>query len=194
MRSILVFLLVVAVHFSRGDVIECDNGDRYNGKVLSMDEKAVKLQNEIAGTLTIPRARIVGISFLQRPVPPAKAATNRLTLDPSQIHFDAASIDRIHNELLATATPEANQMFQEMIRGLQSGQMNLADIRSQAATTLKELREAQKELGGDSTGILDAYAAILENFLKQTPPGGRTPAFKPAPPKPKLPLIDEKDE
>lgn len=198
MRAILVFLLAAALQVGHADIIECDNGDRYNGKVLSMDEKTVKLQNEIAGTLTIPRARIVGISF--RPAQPKPASkvpmisTNAPVVDPNKVKFDGASVDRIQNEYLATATPEANQMFQEMIRGLQTGQLNLGDIRAQAATTLKELQEAQKELGDDDLGgLLSSYGAILESFLKQTPPGTRAPALKPGQPQPKLPPAEEQE-
>jgi hypothetical protein len=195
MRAVVI-LLVVAFQVSRADVIECDNGDRYNGKVLSMDEKAVKLQNEITGTLTIPRARIVGISF--RPgnaaapgVAAGRARTNAPAVDPNRMKIDAAAVERVQNELLATATPEATQMFQEMVRGLQAGQLNLGDIRAQAETTLKELRAAQKELGDDELGgLLESYGAILENFIKQTPPAARTPGVKPALPK----APEEKDE
>ena len=161
-----------------------------------MDEKVVKLQNAITGTLTIPRNRIVGISF--RPAqaqPAARASTNGPAVDPNKVKIDAASIDRVQNEFLATATPEANQMFQEMIRGLQSGQLNLGDIRAQAETTLKELREAQKELGDDDLGgLLSSYGAILESFIKQTPPVTRAPAIKPALPQQKLQPTEEKDE
>jgi hypothetical protein len=180
MRTVAIFLLA-AFQLSRADVIECDNGDRYNGKVLSMDEKLVKLQNDIAGTLTIPRTRIVSISFRPAKAPQAgKASTNSPALDPNRIKVDSAAVERVQNELLSTATPEATQMFQEMIRGLQSGQLNLGDIRSQAASTLKELRDAQKELGDDDlAGLLDSYGAILENFIKQAPPGARTPTVKP---------------
>lgn len=196
MRVILVFLLAAVLQFSRADLIECDNGDRYNGKVLSMDEKVVKLQNAITGTLTIPRNRIVGISF--RPVqaqPVTRASTNGAAIDPNKVKIDAASIDRVQNEFLATATPEANQMFQEMIRGLQSGQLNLGDIRAQAETTLRELKEAQKELGDDDLGgLLSSYGAILESFIKQTPSGTRAPAIKPAQPQQKLQSTEEKDE
>jgi hypothetical protein len=198
MRAILVLLLVAALQVGHADIIECDNGDRYHGKVLSMDEKTVRLQNDVTGTLTIPRARIVGISF--RPAQ-AKAAskgstisTNAPVVDPNKVKFDSSSIDRIQNEYLATATPEANQMFQEMIRGLQTGQLNLGDIRAQAETTLKELQEAQKELGDeDLGGLLSSYGAILESFLKQAPPGTRVPAVKPGQPQPKLPLTEEQE-
>ena len=188
MRGKIIFiLLTLLLCATRADLIECDNGDKYNGKVLSMDEKTVKLQNEITGTLTIPRNRIVAISF--RPgqsAPVAKASTNSPALAPGKgIKIDPSAVDRVQGELLATATPEANQMFQEMIRGLQTGQLNLGDIRTQAETTLKELRAAQKELGDDDlAGLLDSYSAILENFIRQAPAAGaRTPAIKPAQPK-----------
>ena len=51
--------LLLFIPLAQADVVECDNGDRYHGKVLSMDEKKVVLKNEITGTLNIPRARIV---------------------------------------------------------------------------------------------------------------------------------------
>jgi hypothetical protein len=115
-----------------------------------------------------------------------KSATNGPAIDPSKgIKIDPGAVNRVQNELLATATPEANQMFQEMIRGLQTGQLNLGDIRAQAETALKELREAQKELGDDDLGgLLNTYGAVLENFIRQAPPGAKAPGIKP-PPKPR---------
>ncbi len=188
MRAVLISLLVVVAQVGRADVVECVNGDRYNGKVLSMDETAVKLQSEIAGTLTIPRVRIVGISFREGPARPiAKAGTNGPALNPNKIRFDSASIDRVQNEFLATASPEANQLFQEMVRGVQSGQVNLGDIRSQAATTLKELREARKDLGDDDMAeLLDAYGEMLERFINETRPSVRAPVNRPVQPQPTI--------
>ncbi|MBN9692357.1 MAG: hypothetical protein J0M24_19080 [Verrucomicrobia bacterium] len=185
MRTILLLALTAAVSLVQADVIECDNGDRYNGKVLSMDDKVVTLQNDITGTLTIPRGRIVGIQLRPAaPKPAPRAATNGATLGTNKLQFDAAAIERIQNEYLATATPEANQLFQQMLSGVQSGQMNLGDVRNQAATTLKELRAAQKEFGDDALGgILETYGEVLESFLQQTAPGSRpqTPAARPQP-------------
>lgn len=188
MRTILILLVLAVVQAPRADVVECENGDRYNGKVLSMDENSVRLQNEIAGTLTIPRSKIVGITFREGPARPiARAATNAPALDPNKMKFDAASIARVQNEFLATATPEATQMFQEMIRGVQAGRVNIGDIRSQAANTLKELREAQEDLGGDGMAeVLDSYAAILEGFINQTRTGVQAPANRSAQPQPKV--------
>lgn len=190
MRRMKLLLVLAAAVLARGDVIECDNGDRYNGKVLSMDERQVKLQNEITGTLTIPRSRIVSISFRagQQPAQLRGAATNGAPVRPllpgqKSIAIDDASIEQVQRELLSTADPAANQMFQEMVRGLQTGQLNLGDIRVQAQETLKELRELQGDLGDDAaTELLDSYAAILENFVGKTPLATNPAPVRPAPP------------
>lgn len=183
-RSICVISCLVAI--ARADVIECDNGDRYNGKVLSMDEQQVKLQNEIAGTLTIPRNRIISISFRPLQKSPVKApagTTNGFAVPRRGLPIDDGSIEKVQDELLSTANPEANQMFQDMVRGLQSGQLNLGDIRAKAQETLAELRKLQGELGEDETaGLLDSYATILESFVRQAPAATNRPAVKPSAP------------
>ena len=174
----LIFVSALLLLIQRGsaDSIECDNGDRYNGKVISMDEKVVTLQNEIAGKISIPRQRIVSISFRDAKTAPVVAqiappvsSTNVLNPQARAVQFDPAAVQRIQNELLATATPETSQMFNEMIQGLMGGQMNIGDIRNKAQTTLQELRDLQKELGDDETAaLLNSYGAILENFLQQS--------------------------
>ena len=188
MRPLLSLLLLLALPLARADVIECNNGDRYNGKVLSLDGTEVKLQNDIAGTLTIPRSRIVRIHLGSAPATPApRVAGGTPSSDPQKLQFDAEAIERIQNEYLATATPEASQMFQEMVRGMQSGQMNLGDLRARAASTLRDLRAAQKESGEDALGgILETYGEVLESFLNQTAPGKRTPIIQPSRPQPKV--------
>lgn len=184
MKALLsLFSLLIFAQSVVADIVECDNGDRYNGKVVSMDEKNVTLRNEIAGTISIPRNRIISISFRDqtqpRPVTAPIVSTNRP--NPAQgFQFDAAAVQKVQNELLATATPEATQMFNEMVQGLMGGQMNVGDIRNKAQSTLQELRELQKELGDDETaGLLNSYRAILENFLRQS--AGPTNAAVPAP-------------
>jgi hypothetical protein len=172
------------------DTIECDNGDRYNGKVISMDEKKVTLQNEITGTLSIPRHRIISISFREKPPAPPIAAsapmlsTNQVNPQIRGLQFDPGTIQKVQNELLATATPEATQMFNQMVQGLASGQLNVGDVRKQAQTTLQELRELQKDLGDpDAAALLNSYGAILENFLRQpVGPTNPVPAPKLSPP------------
>lgn len=183
MRAIILLLaLSCAIRFAVADVIECDNGDRYNGKVLSMDETKVKLQNDITGMLTIPRSRIVSISFRAAGAPVAagkplpRSGTNGAPAKAGGLQIDAATVERVQNEYLAGASPEATQLFQEMVQGLSTGQLNLGDIRAKAATTLQELRAMQKELGDEDAGaLLDTYGAILENFLRQMPATNTAP-------------------
>jgi len=177
-----LFLSVFLTASVFGDVIECENGDRYNGKVLLLNEKELKLQNDIQGTITIPREKIVTISF--RPAKktgllnerPSAGATNR----PSQ--FDPAAVAKVQQELLGEANPEANQLFQEMVNGLMSGKMNIGDIQGKAQSTLNELKQFQKELGQDEDGeLLGNYVSVLENFLKAASQNTNQ-VFVPAPP------------
>lgn len=185
MKALLsLFSLLIVVQGAIADIIDCDNGDRYNGKVVSMDEKNVTLRNEIAGTISIPRSRIITISFRDpgqpRPVTEPIVSTNRPNA-ANGLQFDAAAVQKVQNEILATATPEATQMFNEMVQGLMGGQMNVGDIRNKAQSTLQELRELQKELGDDETAaLLNSYGAILENFLRQSarPTNAAVPAPK----------------
>lgn len=177
MRAVLILAgLVFLVPFIKSDVIECDNGDRYHGRVVSMDEKQVTLTNEIAGTLKIPRQRIVSLSFRDKAAPavaavPRFTGTNSAAGRPGAVQFDAAAVAKVQNELLSGASPEANQMFNEMVQGLASGNMNVADIQRQARSALQELRNMQGDAGNDETAeLLNSYGAILESFLKAPPP------------------------
>lgn len=196
MKAVLILAgLISVLQLVRADVVECDNGDRYHGKVLSMDEKQVTLQNEIAGTLKIPRQRIVSLSFRDKVVPqavvaPRAGATNSAKVRPGAVQFDAGAVQKVQNEMLAGATPEAQQMFNEMVQGLASGKLNVTDIQKQAQSTLKELRSMQSELGNDETAeLLNSYAAILESFVGQAPTQG---AVRPTPaPKLTIPADDE---
>jgi len=167
----------------RSDIVECDNGDRYNGKVLLVDEQNVKVQNEIAGILNIPRSKVAVITFgpahaQKLGVLSAPSNSTALTL-PS---FDPASVQQVQDQFLSEANPEAKQMFQDMVRGLMSGKLNPSDIRGQAQSTLDELKQLQKELGDDdAAALLGSYASILENFVKQAPARTNTLPV-PAPP------------
>jgi hypothetical protein len=175
MRNCVPILLISCL-FVQADTVDCENGDRYNGKVLLVDEQNVKLQNEIAGTLLIPRSKVTTISFRAQKAPAASGGTPILTnlsaLSPAASpEFDAAAVERVQREILGTANPEANQMFQEMVRGLMGGTLDVNDIRSKAKSALEDLKILQKELGDeDAAALLGSYGGILENFLKSTSP------------------------
>lgn len=193
MRSVLLLPLCLLA-LVRADLVECENGDRFSGQVLTVDETQVKLQNEVAGVLTIPRGKVSTITFgAKKPAPraaapgaPAPLSTN-LASPAKPFQFDASAVEQVQNQFLGDAGPEATQMFQEMIRGLMSGKLDLGDIRAKAQTSLQELKSLQKDLGDDAAAdLLNGYAGILENFIKQAPAPASTnkppAAAKPSPP------------
>lgn len=153
----------------RPDVIDCENGDRLHGKVISLSETELKLQNDIHGILTIPRTKIAAIYFKAVP-PPTKQTTSAGPVQTGVATNEA--IKQVQNDLLAGASPEAQQMYRELVSGFLSGNLDIQDIRGQAEAALNDMEALQKELGDDeTTALLDSYGAILRNFLNQVPPG-----------------------
>ena len=158
---------------TQADVVVFENGDRLTGKVLSLTESDLKLRNDVQGVITLPRQTIVSIHFrdgITGPVPALPNASAALEAVPSPDDTTQA-IDQVQNQLLAGATPEAQQMYREMVQGFLSGQISVEAIQQQARQALTELRSLEAELGDDeTTALLSSYAAILENFLKESPP------------------------
>lgn len=170
----------------RADVVECLNGDRYNGKLLSVDEKSVKLESEVTGVMTLPRAKVSSIHFgaVERrtetltKVPSAAdiirkldpdAKPNSTTKDPTKAELDPKAVEQVQNEFLAGASPEAQAMFKNMVQGLMSGSLNMQDLRGQAKSALDQLKDLEKDLDEDETSaLLGSYVGILQNFLKET--------------------------
>ena len=172
MRKLVLALLLAAG--LRADIIIFENGDRLSGEVLTLTGSELKLRNEVQGVITLPRAKIASIHFREPAAAPIPAIPPAATpLKGIQGKDDTArAIEQVQNQLLAGATPEAQQMYQEMVTGFLSGQLSVEDIRHQAQQALTELRSLEGELGDDeTTALLKSYAAILENFLKASPPG-----------------------
>ena len=180
-----LFLVLALVCAARADIVVFENGDRLSGKVLTMSESELKLKNEIQGTVTLPREKIASIHFKEAVTGPAVGALPNAGSVLKQLeggNETDRAIEQVQNDLLAGASPEAQQMYREMVRDLMSGKLQLGDIRAQAQTTLNELRSLEKELGDDGTSeLLGSYAAILENFLKATPPAAESAPKSQAP-------------
>ena len=180
-------LLLLATVSAMADVVECKNGDRYNGKVLVLNEKELKLQNEIQGTILIPREKITLISLgagapavvsRQRPLNPVPHLTN------GAVQIDPAAVAKVQQQFLGDANPEANQLFQQLVSGLMSGKLDANDIRSKARSTLGDLKDFEKDLGDDEDSqMLRSYMALLQNFVNSTgQPGTNGPAANPQKP------------
>ena len=49
------------------DQVTMSNGDRYVGRVISLNGDTVVLESDVLGTVRLPRGRVASISLEQRP-------------------------------------------------------------------------------------------------------------------------------
>jgi hypothetical protein len=199
--SVAVALLTVSSHWAVADQVEMTNGDRYIGSVLSLNSNTLVLQNEVLGTVQLPRGKVSlitlgavrpggGVSLAPAtrskvPTPSAPGATAATNISPAvrQIGAHTNLIRQVQKQFLAGAGPEANQKFDELLNGLMSGKLTMDDLRAQAQSAADQLRDLKSKGGEDAGMAVDAYLAILDRFLKDTPaanPSSKTPAPAPA--------------
>jgi hypothetical protein len=175
-RIFLALHLAVGGVWTRADILNLSNGDRYVGDIELVNTREVHLKSEVVGILKVPREKVASI-FFGTNQPSIKVTATA----PAPSAFDEKSIEQVQKEFLSTANPEANQMFTDLVQGLASGKISVNDIRKQASDTLKELRELQAEGGeDDDNAILSSYVSILEKFIKE----GSTNRTRAIPPKP----------
>jgi hypothetical protein len=180
--------------------IEMQNGDRYVGKVLSLNADTVVLQNEVLGTVRLPRSKVAQITLganagtnLARQASPANgpvgaAAVSRTNAGPDlpaglrQIGAHTNLIRQVQGKFLGDAGPEANQKFDELLSGLMSGKITVDDVRAQAKMAADQLRALKRDSGEDAGFAADTYLAILDHFLNETAPAAGSVTNTPAPP------------
>jgi len=171
------------------DQVEMRNGDRYRGKVLSLDTNSLVLHSDVLGTVRLPRGKVALVTLGESPATnvtrgplttasqrntPAVAPTNgvvNLSTPLRQLGANTNFIKLIQAQFLADAGPEANHKFNEMVDELMNGKLTVNDIRAQAKSAADQLKGLKRDLGDDDSGALDGYLAILENFLRETRPG-----------------------
>lgn len=184
MKALPFLAGLLAAGSLQADVVFCTTGDQLRGKVISVNESEVVLKSEIAGELKIGRAKVTSITFEPGATPPRPAAAlPRPGAKPEAAlsEIKTEDIAKVQQEFLATATPEAQAMFNETVQGVLSGKISMQDLRGQAQDALTQLEELSKDLGEDEEGeLLGTYSAILKNFLKQT--GGAVTNRAPAKP------------
>lgn len=174
----------------RADVLEMQNGDRYSGTVLAVSANTVVLNSEILGRITVPRHQVSVLTIgthraataptsANLPVPaltnlPAASAPSlilaKTNIDLSaalrQLGGDTNFINEVRRQLLA-GSPEASAKYDDMVNGLMSGQLSLADLRRQAQASARQLRDLKRELGPEADETLDAYLNILDAFVNE---------------------------
>lgn len=181
-----------------GDQLQMQNGDRYTGKVLSVTPDSVVLQNDVLGKVTLPRNKVSLLTFdngtatnalAAAPVvaaapanSPNAATTNaNLTVALRKLGANTNFIQQVRQQML-TGSPEAGAKYDELVSGLMTGQLNLADIRKEAKSSIDQINQLKRELGPDAADSLDGYLSILQNFVDETEP--TPPAAAPATPPP----------
>lgn len=178
----------------RADLVEMQNGDRYSGKVLSMSADTLVFSNDVLGKISVPRTKVVGVTFAPA-VAPSASATNRpvavvttnlpapakpaltnaagdLSAELRRLGANSNVVAQVRQQMLA-GSPEAGGKFDELVSGLMTGKLNVQDIRREAQTSAKQLEELKRELGDEAGELLDSYLEILNGFLKETAPAGK---------------------
>ena len=183
-----------------GDEVLLQNGDRYLGQVLTLDNHTLVLQSEVLGTLRLPRSKVAVITLDPLPATNSPAlplltnrpfstlpsstpkATSELSTAIGKLGASTNLIQQIQKQFLGGAGPEANNKFNELLGGLLSGKLTVDDIRAEAKSAADQLRALQRESGEDASFAASAYLAILDRFLKETAPtGAATNAPAPSP-------------
>ena len=159
------------------DQVVMQNGDRYNGKVVSVSPTNVVFQSDLLGTVNLSRTKVANLtmglvtpatnSVVATPAPKTNGAPD-LSAALRQIGSQSNLANQVRAQFLATASPEANQKFDQMLNDLGTGKMSIADLRAQARDAANQLRALEKEAGEDSTGTMGLYLSILDNFLAET--------------------------
>jgi hypothetical protein len=178
-------LALCPLAFLRADQVVMQNGDTYNGKVLSVTTNAVVLQNDNLGSVTLARSKITSISFENRtakgssqaasstgiqigqPVTAQTNASSDLTTALHGIGDQTNLIQQVQSQFLGSAGPDAVNKFNELLNGLSTGKIDLNGLQAEAQSAADQLRSLAKDLGPDTSGVMDSYLAILDNFLQE---------------------------
>lgn len=182
---LLAVFLLGASPVIRADQVLMQNGDRINGKVVSLTTNSLIIQDNNLGTITLARANVTAIFFGTAAVT-APVATNDLlsgkAASPAAPDSDMAAtlrglrshtnlIQQVETQVLDSSSPDALNKFNDLLDGLSTGKIDLNGLRAQAQTEADQLREFKKEMGPETAAEADVYLAILDHFLRETAPG-----------------------
>jgi len=174
--SLLLTFSFTAAFTLRADQVVMQNGDRYNGKVLSVSPTNVVLQSDVLGVVNLSRGKVASMAMGVVPTTNAAPVVSTPKTNPStdlsaavrQLQTQSNMVNQVRAQFLSAASPEVNQKFDEMLNALGTGKMSIADLRAQAKSAADQLRELEKEAGGDVSGTAGMYLSILDSFLAET--------------------------
>jgi hypothetical protein len=179
---VLALSATVAFHV-RADQVVMQNGDRYNGRVLSVTATNVVLQSDVLGVVNLSRSRVVnltmGLTAMTNSAPIVHLAKTNVATDLSatlrQLGMQTNLAQQVRAQFLTTANPEANQKFDQMLNDLGTGKMSINDLRAQAKSAAAQLRELERDAGDEGSGTMGVYLSILDSFLAETESASSSP-------------------
>jgi hypothetical protein len=182
-------LLVMAGRIE-ADSVQLVNGDMLNGRVVGLDEQQLRLESDVHGKLSIPRAKVVSITFGDRKPAPAPvaapAAANPLVPTSSvddilkQLRAGAVGqndVGEIQKMIPLLTNPDAFQYFSNKLSGLKDGSLSVQDIRKEALRARAMVKDLN--LGPEAEQALSPYLGILDRFLRESDPSRGAPAKTP---------------
>lgn len=212
-RSILAFSATAIVllgisQSTRADSIELVNGDLLHGKVVSLDDRELRLMSDIHGAVIIAREKVAAVGLgeyrLARPaaeaarvsgrtqvparravvsgdgatitaaVPVAPGPTQDIVRQLRAQGLSAENIAELQKAMPMLKEPAAKKYFDDTVKGLVEGDLNVDDIRKQAIRARDEYRKSVKGLGPEAEKALDqalgGYMQILDRFIRDSDP------------------------
>jgi len=167
------------------DEVWMRNGDRFAGRVLSLNTNTLILQSPVLGKISLSRCEVSSITLTPMGTnqaalafsstnPGTEAASPTYPVgDLGGLSLNNSQVQDIKSQLLNDAGPEANQQFNDLVAGLLSGKLGVSDIRAQAQSVAAQARALKRDLGNDPAAeSMDSYLEILDKFLQETAPAG----------------------
>lgn len=138
-----------------------------------------------------PRAKVASAAGATNTVVRAAGSSTNASSDFAaamrQLGGSSNMLRQVQDQLLTGAGPEAQAKFNDLMGGLLTGKIDLAQLRAQAKSTLDQARGMRGDLGEEGAGMLDSYLAILDSFLKETEPDAASTNKPPAVSSPQAP-------
>jgi hypothetical protein len=168
------------------DSVQMVNGDVLKGRVVSLDDKQLRLESETLGQVTIPRGKIHAITLGEHKataatsVPAARPSVSEVSPEVALKQLKAGGLNprdvkELQQMLPLLATPEASKYFNDTVKGLMSGTRSIGDLRKEAMRARDELKKATKGLGPDVDAAIAPYMQVLDSFIRETqPPAAKT--------------------
>jgi hypothetical protein len=143
MKAVRVWSLVLVTSAALplwADTVELANGERLQGKVLSLDAQKLEIESESLGKLTVPREKVAAIALGDRKLPaaaaPAPIGAGTAPAAPSL----TGELERLLGGAKGGGTP-APQSLEEILKQLQG-----EGTTPEQLGNLKDMKDLQKAM------------------------------------------------